>query len=209
MVDDDNATDESGNNKSGDEGAVQMAGGHMRRPVDDNEDGKNDLEFGRRKSSQNSHFSKGSGPNAKKTNMKSSAMVNNFLPPSQFNNPVVSSVIKQQGWDKMRNLNNLKSVLDSRKNPKGTSGTRPAAKPRKNSGEPSQMNYLKQKASRKSSQDVAGKRPPSQSSKNSGKDGAKPRPPMQNLAKQRVNPMITLTGGGAKATRKQGLLKKQ
>lgn len=120
-----------------------MSGGHMRRPVDDDADGKNDNEFGRRKSSQNSHFSKGSGQNAKKNSLKNTALVNNFLPPNQYNNPVVSSVIKQQGWDKMRNLNNLKSVLDSRKNPKGTSGTRAALKPRKNSGEPTQMNQGK------------------------------------------------------------------
>ena len=159
IVDDDNATDESGNNKSGDEGAVQITG--ARRTIEENYDSKNDPGFGRRKSSQNSHFSKGSGQNAKKNSMKNAAMVNNFFHSNQIHNAVVSSVIKQQGWDKMKNLNNLKSVLDSRKNTKGSSGTRPAGKPRRPSGEPNQTNMQGKKAGRKSSQEGAGKRPPS------------------------------------------------
>jgi hypothetical protein len=74
----------------------------------------------------------------KKANIKSGAMVNNFFQGNnQIHNPVVSSVIKQQGWDKMKNL---KSVLDQRKNTKGTSGTRTHVKTRKPSGEPYQMN---------------------------------------------------------------------
>lgn len=137
MVEDENATDESGNNRSGDEAGNA---GVVRRVAEDNYSSKVGPGFGRRKSSQNSHLSKGSGQNSKKGSLKNAAMVNNFFHPSAHQpmpNPVVSSVMKQQGWDKMKNL---KSVLDSRKHAKGTSGTRAAAKARRPSGEPGSVN---------------------------------------------------------------------
>ena len=139
MVEDENATDESGNNRSGDEGATANVA-VARRTTEDNYASKVGPGFGRRKSSQNSHLSKGSGQNSKKSSLKNAAMVNNFFHPSShqpMHNPVVSSVMKQQGWDKMKNL---KSVLDSRKNAKGTSGTRGTAKGRRPSGEPGSLN---------------------------------------------------------------------
>jgi len=109
-------------------------------------------------------------------------------------------------------MKNLKSVLDTRKASKGASGTRPGAKTRKPSGEPTQMNIQNQKGAnaRKSSQEAVHKRPPSQSSKNSGKTGtSRSKPASQFLVNKRVNPMISLTGGGMKVAKKQMALKKQ
>ena len=77
--------------------------GVARRVAEDNYSNKVGPGFGRRKSSQNSHLSKGSGQNSKKGSLKNAAMVNNFFHPSAHQpmpNPVVSSVMKQQGWDR-------------------------------------------------------------------------------------------------------------
>ena len=139
MVEDENATNES-NNNSGDEGLVggSNTAGAMRRTIEqDNYASKMGQGFGRRKSSQNSHLSKGSGQNSKKGSTKSGAIVNNFFQQHPIQNPVVQSVVKQQGWTQNK-LAKLNPVLDSRKNAKGTSGTRMRA--RKPSGEPNQAN---------------------------------------------------------------------
>ena len=93
MVEDENATDES-NNKSGDEGAGPNTAGAMRRTIEDSYASKVGSGFGRRKSSQNSHYSKGSGQNSKKGSVKNASMVNNFFQAHQVHNPVVSSVMK-------------------------------------------------------------------------------------------------------------------
>ena len=62
--------------------------------LEDNNATKNYDGFSRRKSSQNSHLSRGSGQNAKRASIKNNAMLNNYFPSSTMNNPAMSSVIK-------------------------------------------------------------------------------------------------------------------